>query len=181
MSLAFPFAQRLASFLVWAAFAIAAVPLASAQPDTGLPGEVDVRGTSYFVYTEPGAPTVQVIMVGEGIRTGIYRLETGTTLVQALALAGGTAQSDSTDRVVRTATVSVLRDEGNVRQTIYQAQAERLYLEPQRHPDLQTGDVITVAVNYETVRQKFTLRDGIEIASRVASLVSVILLLTRRF
>lgn len=177
MTLVSSSARRFAALFFWAVLAIAAVPLASAQSDTGLPGEVDVRGTSYFIYTEPGAPTVRVVMVGEGIQNGIYRLQAGTTLVQALALAGGTARSDSTETAVRTATVSVLRDTDGTRRTVYQAPAERVYLEPQRHPDLQSGDVINVEVEYERVRKPVSLLQVVDTAARVASLVSLVYLL----
>lgn len=163
--------------VLWAAIAGALASAASAQETAVLPGEMDARGTSYYVFTEAGAPTVRVVMVGEGIQNGIYRLETGTTLVQAIALAGGTARSDSTEQAVRTATVSVLRDEGGARRVIYQAPAERVFLEPERHPDLQTGDVVNVSVEYEAVRRRVTVLQVLEVAGRVASLVSLVYLL----
>ncbi len=165
---------------LWAAVAAALAPAASAQDPTAvLPGEVDARGTAYYVFTEPGAPTVRVVMVGEGVRNGVYRLETGTTLVQALALAGGTTRSDSTEQAIRTTTVSVLRDEGGARRLIYRAPADRVFLEPEQHPALQTGDVINVNVEYEAVRKRVTVLQVFEVAGRVASLVSLVYLVAR--
>lgn len=164
---------------LWAAVAAALAPAASAQDNAVLPGEVDSRGTAYYVFTEPGAPTVRVVMVGEGIQNGVYRLETGTTLVQAIALAGGTARSDSTEQAIRTTTVSVLRDEGGARRVIYRAPADRVFLEPERHPALQTGDVINVTVEFEAVRKRVTVLQVFEVAGRVASLVSLVYLVAR--
>ncbi len=63
---------------------------------------------------------------------------------------------------------------------VYEATAEALLREPAAHPDLRTGDVVEVDVEYEEVGEPFTWRDGIEIASRVASLVSVVILLYTR-
>ena len=148
---------------------------ASAQPIS--PTEVISTGTAYFIYTEPGAPTIQVTVVGEGTRSGIYVVQDGTTLTDLLALAGGTARSTETERQITRATVSVLRQQGPRRVPIYRADAEELILEPAAHPVLIGGDVIDVDVEYEEIDEPFTFRDGIEIAARVASLVSVAILL----
>lgn len=164
---------------LWAAVAAVLAPAASAQEGAVLPGEVDARGTAYYVFAEPGAPTVRIVMVGEGIRNGVYRLETGTTLVQAIALAGGTARSDSTEQAIRTTTVSVLRDEGGARRVIYRAPADRVFLEPERHPALQTGDVVNVSIEFEAVRKRVTALRVLEVAGRVASLVSLVYLVAR--
>jgi hypothetical protein len=164
--------------ILWLSAALLAPLAASAQVIA--PTEVISVGTSYFIYAEPGAPTVQVAIVGEGTRPGIYVVEDGTTLSELLALAGGTARSSETERQIIRAIVRVLREQGGRRAVVYQADAEELYLEPAAHPDLQDGDLIDVDVEYEEIDEPFTLREGLEIASRVASLVSVILLLYLR-
>ena len=153
---------------------------ARAQSSPVFSSEPESRGTSYFVFAEEGAPTIEVLFLGQGTRNGIYRLQEGTTLVDAIALAGGTARSDSTERQIRTAFVRVLRDEGSGTRVIYESTPERLPLERSRHPRLQTDDIVETQVTYEVVDEPFTFLDGLQIASRVASLVSVILLLTRR-
>lgn len=154
---------------------------AGAQPAPTFSSEPVSRGTSYFVFAEPGAPTIEVVFLGVGTRSGIYRIQEGTSLVDAIALAGGTARSDSTDRQIVTAQIRVLRDVGGTTQPIYQVTPERLPLERDRQPALQTGDVIETQVTYEVIEEPFTFRDGLEIAARVASLVSVVILLVSRF
>ena len=150
----------------------------SAQTAPAFSTEPDARGTAYFTFAEPGAPTIEVVFLGEGTRSGIYRLQEGTSLIEAVALAGGTARSDSTARQIVTSRVRVLRSIGGTTQLIYQVTPERLPLERDRHPTLQTGDVIETQVEYREVPEPFTFRDGVEVAARVASLVSLVLLLT---
>ena len=179
MSTAPPLAPRAALLVVL--LAALAAPPAAAQPVFGDPV---AQGTAFFSYAEPGAPLFEVVLIGEGIRSGIYRFQEGTSLTQVLALAGGVAASDSTvgarQQVVSTSRVRVLRPDGggDVR-VIYEATASALVREAARHPALRTGDVIESDVEtvvYEEA-EPFTFRDGIEIAARVASLVSVVLLL----
>ena len=160
---------------LWLFAALLAPLAASAQPIS--PMEVISTGTAYFIYTEPGAPTIQVTVAGEGTRNGIYVVQDGTTLTELLALAGGTARSSETERQIVRATVSVLRRQGGQRVPVYQADAERLLREPDAHPDLLTGDVIDVDVEVEEVEEPFTFLDGLEIAARIASLASVAILL----
>ena len=153
----------------------------SAQTAPAFSTEPEARGTSYFVFAEPGAPTIEVVFLGAGVRSGIYRLQEGTSLVNAIALAGGTPRSDSTARQIVTAHIRVLRNVGGTTQLIYEVTPERLPLDRGRQPALQTGDVIETQVEYEEVAEPFTFRDGLEIAGRVASLVSAVILLVTRF
>ena len=169
-------------FALWALAALAWAGPATAQPAGTFSNEPQARGTSYFVFAESGAPTIEVLVLGEGTRNGVYRLQEGTSLVQAIALAGGTARSDSTERQIASATIRVVRESGGRAGVVYQVAPERLLLERDRHPALQTGDAIEIEVTYEAVEieDPFTFRDGLEIAGRVASLLSVIILLVTR-
>ena len=144
----------------------------------GAVNDINQQGTSYYQFVEEGAPSVEIYVFGAGTRNGWYRLQRGVSLTQALALAGGTAQTDSTRGAISTAFVRVLRTQGATRRVIYEATAERYLREPEIHPALETGDVIETQVTYEEVREPFTFRDGIEVAARLASLVSLVLLLT---
>ena len=171
-----PNAVRLVAPLALLA-ALAAAP--SAQP-SGFGDGLVQQGVSYFQFVEEAAPSVEVYILGVGTRNGVYRLQRGISLTEALALAGGTARTDSTERAISTSTVRVLRMQGATRRMIYEATAERLFLEPELHPALETGDVIETQVTYEEVPEPFTLRDGLELASRIASVVSVFLLLYLR-
>lgn len=156
------------------------LPLAgTAQPL--LPSEVVSSGTAYFIFTEPGAPTVKISVVGEGTRSGIYVLQDGTTLTELVALAGGTPASTETELQIVRAFVRVLRVQGGARVPVYEATVEALVREPAAHPDLQDGDVVEVDLEYEEVDQPFTLQEGLDVASRIASIASVVILLYSGF
>ena len=165
-------------------FAAAAATSARAQnPDLSFSNEPEARGTSYFVFAEPGAPTFQVLFIGAGVRNGIYKFQEGTSLLDALALAGGTARSDSVGYRVTTSVVRLVRNVGGAQQTIYEAEPEQVVADRLRLPALQDGDVIETEVTTELLpepRKKFSFLDGLNLVARLASVASVILLLTRR-
>ncbi|MGB3541482.1 hypothetical protein [Rubrivirga sp.] len=155
---------------------------ASAQDSSAVIDEPVARGTAYFVFAEPGAPTVEVLFLGEGIQNGIYRLQRGTSLVEAIALAGGTPRSDSTSTAILSASIRVLRDVSGSPSVIFETSPERLIANRDRHPSLEDGDVIETEVVFEAVEpedEPFTFSDGVNVASRLASVVSVVLLLLR--
>ena len=164
-----------AGLLLALALALAGTP--AAQP-AGFGDDLIQQGVSYYTFVEVGAPSVQVYVLGAGTRNGVYRLQEGTPLTEAIALAGGVAQTDSTARSISTSFVRVLRRVGADRRVIYEATAEQYLREPELHPALQDLDVIETEVNFEAIPEPFTLRDGVEIAARIASLVSLVLLLT---
>ena len=170
---------RAATLLAPLALLFAVAPAAQPVPP-GFGDDLVQSGVSYFTFVEAGAPSVEVYILGAGARNGVYRLQENVSLTEALALAGGTAQTDSTDRSVSTSFVRVLRRQGASRRVIYEATAERYLREPELHPDLQNGDVVETQVTYETVPEPFTFLDGLELAGRVASLISVFLLLYLR-
>ncbi len=144
----------------------------AAQVDSGSIGVPVSQGTSYFVFAEPGAPTVELVVLGDGIRNGIYRIQQGTSLIETLALMGGTARSDSTDRAVVTATVRVLRDSGAGLRPVYESPTYDLLANVSQHPELVTGDVIESRVDTEELSEPFTFAEGLQIASRITSLLT---------
>lgn len=140
--------------------------------------DIQTTGTAYFIYASPTDPTFEVVVVGEGTRSGIYRLREGTTLTELLGLSGGTPTSSETEREIVEAFVRVLRSSGGEQRTvIYEATTEQAIREPQRHPVLQSGDVIETDVTYEVVDEPFTVLSALELAARIASLASVAILL----
>ncbi len=165
--------------------ALAALPSA-AQPvpaTTGLPMDVLNQGGSYIVFTEPGAPNIDVFVLQQAGRSGIFRVAEGTTLTELLVLTGGSnVRSEVTRQFVQTAVVRVLRgDGGGARTAIYEASPEQMLREPGRHPRLQTGDVVETEVVVEEVRRPVTFIQVVDTAARVASLVTLVFLLSRQF
>lgn len=170
----------LALLAVLAALPVAAQPFPQVTPV--LPTDIINQGASYVVFTEPGAPTVDVFVVQQAGRTGIFRIAEGTTLTELLVLAGGpSGQSAETSQFVRTAFVRVLRNDGSgLRNVIYEASPEEMLREPGRHPQIITGDLIETEVVVEEVRRVTFLR-VIETASRIGSFITLIIVLTNRF
>ena len=171
--------SRLTTSLIAAAVALAVAPVvAQGQPE--YTGEPVASGVSYYRFAEVGAPTFEVVFIGNGVRGGIYRFEQGTSLLRALALAGGVVPSDSTARQVSTTTIRVLRPrpQGGVG-PIYETTYQQFVDEVLRHPDLRDGDLVetqvTVTLNEE--RDRFTFLDGLNVAARVASLATALYIL----
>lgn len=162
-----------------ALLALALLALAGgAQAQTPVPvGDIQASGVSYITFTEPGAPTVDVRVVGEGVRNGIYRLQEGTTLTDLIALSGGVPTSETDERQIVEAYIRVLREQGGTRTVIYEALTEQALREPGAHPPFRDGDLVELDVTYEEVRQRTTLGDIIGTASRVASLLTAVLLI----
>lgn len=158
------------------AIAVASVPLAHAQ-DTF--GDRETQGASYYVYTELGAPSFEMFVVGEGVKNGIYRLQDGTTLTELMALAGGVPTSEEGERRITRALLRVLREQGGVRVPVYEATTEQALREPAQNPRLQAGDVLEFDLTYEEVRS-ITVRDVLEVTGRVASVLSAVILLYTR-
>lgn len=152
--------------------------VAHAQVPVG--GDIQTTGTSYNIYAEPGAPTVEVTVVGEGIRSGIYRLQEGTTLTELIALSGGVPTSEESERQIVRAMVRVLREQGAVRTVIYEATTEQAIREPGAHPSFREGDLVELDVTYEDVRPPIRLIDVVNAVSRVASIISVAILIYTR-
>lgn len=153
-----------------------------AQPTVPSPTpDVISQGTSYFVFTEPGAPTIEVLLVTDGGRAGIFRLAEETTLTEFIALAGSAGPpSEETRQVIRTTTIRVLRLEGGLRRPVYEATPQQLIREPGQHPTLQDGDIVEIDTEVEEVDPPFTFLQGLDVAARVASLASLVILLIVR-
>lgn len=176
--------RRLSCLAVLATVGIAAGAIA--QPAPAYPSDVVNQGAAYFVFTEPGAPTVEVVLVQTGSRAGIYRVAEGTTLTDFLALAGvapprSSVVRDGDRETIQTTTVRVLRDTGGTRTVIYEADPDRFLREPAQHPELLDGDVVQteVDIQYRELPDRFTLAEGLDIAARVASFASLVILLVR--
>lgn len=139
------------------------------------------QNASFGAFIEPGAPTIDVMVVNLGGSAALYRLGEEATLTQLLVLSGSVAGTEENERFIIRSTVSVLRgDEQGERRVIYSASPEQLFREPGRHPQLQTGDVVEIDNTYERLPEPFTLREGLQIASSVLSLAATLTLLVLR-
>ena len=171
--------------LCWALALAASAAHAQPGTPTGLPPVVN-QGAAYYVFTEPGAPNIQVLLTQTGQRAGIYLVAEETTLTDFVALAGisppqSTVVREPTRVSTQTTTIRVFRENGGTRTAIYEADPDQFIREPGRHPVLETGDIVQIEVvsDSRVVPKRFTLLDGLDIAARIASFASLILLVTR--
>ena len=172
---------RIARFSAILALVLSASPTWAQTPYYNPDIEVVQQAAAFSVFAEPGAPTIDVMLVNLGGSSALFRVGEETTLTQMLALSGGIAGTEENDRVIIRQTVSVLRDDGNGgRSVVYSAEPEQLFREPGRHPQLRSGDVVEIDSTYETVRERLTVREGIQIVASIASLVSTIILIAIR-
>ena len=148
------------------------------------PEEIEViqQGTAFATFLEPGAPTVDVLLVNlGGGPSSLFRVGENTTLTQVLALSGAVQGTEENERFIIRSTINLLRDDGSGRlSVIYTAAPEEIFREPGQHPQLRTGDVIEIDNTYERVPQKLTFREGVQITASILSLVSTVVLIAIR-
>ncbi|GAB5536494.1 MAG: hypothetical protein Rubg2KO_27430 [Rubricoccaceae bacterium] len=152
----------------------AAVAQGGAQINGIYNPDIDViqQGASFKMFAEPGAPTLDVIIVEFGGSAALYRVGENTTLSEIMVLAGQVSGRQETDRIITESTVTVLRGNGQGgREVIYAATPEVLFREPGRHPQLQMGDVIEINNTYERRNPRITLREGLQIATSSLTLI----------
>lgn len=162
--------------------AVPGVSLAQPVPNYYNPSiDIVQQGAAFAAFIEPGAPTIDVMVVNLGGPSALYRVGEETTLTQILVLSGSVAGREENERFIINSTIRVLRDNGNGgRSVIYSAAPDQLFREPGQHPQLQTGDVVEVDNTYERVPQRLTFREGLQIVTSVLSLASTIALLVIR-
>lgn len=111
---------------------------------------------SYFYHVLPGAPTVQVDVLGTVRAPGLYELTEGTDVGQLLALAGGPVLMVRQRVLRREVTIRLFRSSSNGGAPIYESVLEQAVGDPETYPVLQDGDVLAVEV---TERARITWRD----------------------
>lgn len=141
------------------------------------PTDVTASGTAYRIFAQPGEPTVQVLVLGDGA-TGMYVVGADTDLVELLALTGTGATGSGSADVVRDVTVRLMREQGGQRAIVYEQEFEGFLSNPASYPRLQDGDIFTVEVEQ---RRRLGLREVLEVSSRLASITLLVLRLADAF
>lgn len=157
------------------------VSLSLAAIDTqaqDLTGGLESEGTSYHVFARPGQNTVQVMVLGSGIQTGLYEIGEGTDLAQLVALSRyqpGVRRA----RDERTVTIRLYRDDARgQRRLVYDSSLDRLVAAQTSYPTLQAGDILRVEI---VDRERFSWRDGLQIFTAAAAVALTIERLSRIF
>lgn len=131
---------------------------------------VQATGTAYYQYARRGEVTLQVLVMGNVGRPGVYIVGRDTALDELLALSGSTLLGADLPTETQRVTVRLFRPEGDRRVLVYEAAMETLLTEPGRYPALQDGDVVAVE-SLIIPRRRFTWRDGLSLATSLATLV----------
>jgi len=148
-------------------------PLAQAQ-FSGLQSQ----GTNYYTFARPGENTIQILMLGDTGRDGIYEIGEGTDLAEFIALAGGAGESPLSPRQRRDITVRILRmDDDGQRRTVYESSVEDM-LERSDYPTLQRDDVLRIRVRQ---REVFGWRDALQIVTTASTLILLVDRINRIF
>lgn len=147
--------------------ALLVAPPAQAQ---SFGGQVEASGVPYHVFTRPGEPTIEVMVMGSG-SAGIYKIGIETNLGELLALTSGGALSSESARQRTNVTIRLYRTEEGARTVIYEEEMEDALAAPSAYPDLQDGDVLVVETR---VRERFGWRDGLRVLTSLSSLILLV-------
>ena len=138
-----------------------------------------------YEYARPGQPTMTIYVWGSVSKPGIWVVEREATLVEILSLVnvqteGNTQAGVRADRFLRVyrASEGAIPSEGPYpdHTLIYEMPIEEMLISPQ--PDLKFRDEDILAVEIETHRTWFTLRNISSVIGTVASLTLLIIRLS---
>jgi hypothetical protein len=129
-----------------------------------------------YRYAVPGSPTMDVRVWGAVRTPGTYQVELDQDLIGVLTMAGGPAFDREREGEERAVTVRLARTTDGARSVIYEAPLEELYGSASGYPALQTGDILSVDVEY---RQRFGWRDAATIFSSVGTVAVIVLNIIR--
>jgi protein involved in polysaccharide export with SLBB domain len=149
------------------------VPFAQAQSEFNRVDQTRSNAGTYVFFTQPGAATLQVQVLGTVRTPGLYEVSEGTTMGQLMALSGGPPLNVRSGKTKVTTTVRLYRPNPAGSALLYEGLLEDGISDPARYPTLQDDDVIMVDV---TQRQPFGWRD----AARVIGAVGVVVLTAGR-
>lgn len=141
-------------------------------------GGLESQGTNYYTFARPGENTIQILMLGDTGRDGIYEIGEGTDLAEFIALAGGAGESPLSPRQRRDVTIRLLRmeDDGQ-RRLVYESSLEDM-LKRSDYPTLQRDDVLRIRVRQ---RELFGWRDALQIVTSASTLILLVDRINRIF
>lgn len=126
----------------------------------------DTQSNSAFYYhVEPGAPRMEVRVMGSVDKPGIYQIAIDTDLGKLLALAGGTKSAVGSEGRSEI-TLRLYRPAAMRRQLIYSAKLEGHLTENEAYPTLEENDMLMVE---SRIRRKFGWREGLTVITTLAT------------
>ena len=148
-------------------------PWNSQAQEFGRVNDYENNGGAYHSFYELGEATVQIQVLGSIGVTGLWEVGISIDLGQLIALAGGPTatlnqETQGSTRSYSDGTVKLYRRAGGRRDLIYEAEIDRMLMEPEHYPPLQDGDVLVVeTVTYR--QNRLTWRDAFLILNTVIS------------
>jgi|FLOH01.1.fsa_nt_gi hypothetical protein len=125
---------------------------------------------AFYSYSEPGDVTIRVHVWGAVRYPGLYEIPRGSKLSELVSLSGGPTVGERAKKSTRTVELKLHRNDGNMRQVIYQTTMQNEIVVRTEDPVLQADDVLS----YEAVlKQGFQWRDVFPIVSMVGTIVLI--------
>ncbi len=156
-------------------FHLYASPCVQAQRFGRIEG-TDTNLATYYYFVQPGMATVRIHVLGTVRSPGVYELNKGTDLGEALAFSGGPTLAVRPRANQREVMVRLFRPQMDNPLPLYEAEFNNAIGSPSTYPVLEDGDVLTVEI---IERQGFSWRDGLTIVSGLSAIASVVIILAQ--
>ncbi len=143
----------------------------SAQSDSLLYREMDLKriGVNFFNFSKPDKFNFEVIVLGGVKNSGIYLLAEGTSLIELVALTGGTGDESFYDyiKLIRAKTKNPEIKADTVMVVSYKDffDKEKIGSMSKHNPLLRPGDIISFPIKPD--------KDFWEVASKVATIIVI--------
>jgi protein involved in polysaccharide export with SLBB domain len=138
--------------------------------------ETKSNSDAYYYYVQPGAPTVQVFVLGMAKFPGLYEVTEGTDLKQLLALSGGPDFDRRQFLNRQTTTVRLYRTTEGKQDLLYEGVLENTVSDTTAQRVLKDGDVLTIEV---VERRRFDWRDILTVVNVVNTALLIVLAVDR--
>lgn len=134
--------------------------------------EVDPSGVAYFSFVRSGEVRVEILVLGDVGRPGVYAVGLDMGPDRLLALAGGASSTAWSDGGESVTTVRIYRREGKSRRLHSEVALSAFLAEPPS--PLGEGDALIVDVEERVQRGGLSLQSVLRVITAVASLVLLV-------
>jgi hypothetical protein len=136
------------------------------------------EGTNYYTFARAGENTIQLLMIGDTNRDGIYEIGEGTDLAEFIAVSGGVGEGVRSGRERRTVRIRLIRDtqEGR-REVVYEADLSDFLMRDTAYPTLESGDIVRVEVERN---ERLGVREILQVVSTLTTIGLLIERIARR-
>ena len=136
------------------------------------------EGTNYYTFARSGENTIQLLMIGDTSRDGIYEIGEGTDLAEFIAVSGGVGEGVRSGRERRTVHIRLIRDtQQGRREVIYESDLSDFLMRDTAYPTLRSGDIVRVEVERS---ERLGVREILQVVSTLTTIGLLIERIARR-